>query len=105
MPSEALRDLGYTVLHAEGATKALQILAERPDIDLLFSDIVMPEMSGRKLAEEAHKQRPSLKVLYTMGFSRNGVIHNGVLDSDVKFLPRPFTLDDLARKLASVLGD
>ena len=105
MTAEALRDLGYSVVHADGPAKALQVLAERPDVDILFTDVVMPEMSGRKLAEEALRQRPGLKVLYTTGFSRNGVIHNGVLDHDVHFLPKPFGIDELARKLAEVLQD
>jgi signal transduction histidine kinase len=100
---EALRDLGYTVLHAEGPAAALKIIEAHPEIALLFTDVVMPEMSGRKLAEEALKQRPDLKVVYTTGFSRNGVIHNGLLDHDVIFLPKPFTVEELARKVAAAL--
>ena len=65
----------------------------------------MPDMSGRTLAEEALKQRPNLKVIYTTGFSRNGVIHGGVLDHDVNFLPKPFTVEELARKVAAVLRE
>ena len=63
----------------------------------------MPDMSGRKLVEEALKQRPNLKVVYTTGFSRNGVIHGGLLDYDVIFLPKPFTVEELARKVAAAL--
>ncbi len=100
---EALRDLGYTVLHAEGPTAALKIIEAHPEIALLFTDVVMPDMSGRKLAEEALKQRPDLKVVYTTGFSRNGVIHNGLLDHDVIFLPKPFTVEELARKVAAAV--
>jgi CheY-like chemotaxis protein len=100
---EALRDLGYGALDADGPATALRIIAERPDIALLFTDVVMPDMSGRKLAEEALKQRPNLKVVYTTGFSRNAVIHHGVLDRDVNFLSKPFTLEQLARKLAAAL--
>ncbi len=103
---EAFSDLGYGVLQADGPKMALQVIAERPDIGLLFTDVVMPDMSGRQLAEEALRQRPDLKVIYTTGFSRNAVIHNGVLDSDVNFLSKPFTLDQLARKVHAVLkGD
>ena len=65
----------------------------------------MPDMTGRKLAEEALKLRPDLNVIYTTGFSRNGVIHGGVLDHDVNFLPKPFTVEELARKAAAVLRD
>ena len=69
----------------------------------MFTDVVMPGMSGRQLAEEAQRRRPELKVIYTTGFSRNAVIHNGVLDADVDFLSKPFTLDQLARKVHTVL--
>jgi len=102
---EALRDLGYTVLHADGAAMALNIIAEHPDIALLFTDVIMPDMSGRKLAEEALKQRPNLKIIYTTGFSRNSIIHSGVLDHDVNFLPKPFTVEELARKVGAVLRE
>jgi signal transduction histidine kinase/ActR/RegA family two-component response regulator len=102
---EAFQDLGYSVLHANGAATALGIIAEHPDIALLFTDVVMPDMSGRTLAEEALKRRPNLKVIYTTGFSRNGVIHGGVLDHDVNFLPKPFTVEELARKVAAALRE
>jgi DNA-binding NtrC family response regulator len=103
---EAFRDLGYGVLQADGPAMALRVIAERPDIALLFTDVVMPDMSGRQLAEQALKLRPNLKVIYTTGFSRNAVIHNGVLDRDVNFLSKPFTVEQLARKVAAVLrGD
>ena len=100
---EAFRDLGYGVLQADGPAMALRLIAERSDIALLFTDVVMPGMSGRQLAEEALRQRPDLKVIYTTGFSRNAVIHNGVLDSGVNFLSKPFTLEQLARKVHAVL--
>jgi signal transduction histidine kinase len=103
LAAEAFRDLGYGVLQADGPAMALRVLAERPEIALLFTDVVMPDMSGRQLAAEALKMRPDLKVIYTTGFSRNAVIHNGVLDRDVNFLSKPFTLEQLARKAAEVL--
>ncbi|ACK52115.1 multi-sensor hybrid histidine kinase [Methylocella silvestris BL2] len=104
LTAEAFRDLGYSVLQADGPKMALQIIAERADIDLLFTDVVMPDMNGRQLAEAALKARPGLKVVYTTGFSRNAVIHNGVLDRDVNFLAKPFTLEQLARKVAAALS-
>ncbi|WP_244480009.1 ATP-binding protein [Methylobacterium sp. Leaf94] len=100
---EALRELGYSVRHAESATAALRVLDAQPDIALLFTDIVMPDMNGRRLAEEAVRRRPELKVLYTTGFTRNAVVHNGVLDPGTHFLPKPFTLQQLASKVRSVL--
>ena len=100
----ALTELGYTVLAADGADAALRCLDETPDIRLLFTDIVMPEVNGRKLAEEAVQRHPALKVLYTTGFTRNAVVHSGVLDQDVNLLQKPFTLEALATKVREVLG-
>ena len=102
--TEALRELGYTVFPAVSAKEALQILESRPEIGLLFTDIVMPEMNGRRLAEAALTSRPNLKVLYTTGYTRNAVLHNGVLDPDVNFIAKPFTLDQLSRKIREVLS-
>ena len=74
-----------------------------PNVALLFTDIVMPVMNGRKLAEEALVRRPDLKVLFTTGFTKNAVVHNGVLDPGVNFLAKPFTIDQLAAKIREVL--
>lgn len=101
--TDALRELGYTVIHVGSGQEALQALAENPDIALLFTDIVMPVMNGRKLAEEAVARMPQLKVIFTTGFTRNAVVHNGVLDHDVHFLAKPFTIEQLAAKLRDVL--
>lgn len=102
---EAFRELGYQVIVAEDGKKALALLDANPGVSLLFTDVVMPEMSGRELAKEALSRRPDLKVVYTTGFSRNAVIHNGILDPDVNFLPKPFTVENLARKVRSVLDE
>ena len=102
--TEALRELGYTVFHAASARQALQILESRPEIGLLFTDIVMPDMKGRRLAEAALKFRPDLKVLYTTGYTRNAILHNGVLDPGVKFIAKPFTVDQLGQKVREVLS-
>ena len=97
--TESLRELGYTVLHADSAAAALRTLDAREDISLLFTDIVMPEMNGRKLADEATRRRPGLKVLYTTGYTRNAIIHNGIVDPDVQLISKPFTLEQLSRKV------
>ncbi len=102
---EALRELGYTVIHADSAVAALRELDRHPAVTLLFTDIVMPDVNGRALADEAVKRRPGLKVLFTTGFTRNAVVHNGVLDAGVNFLPKPFTLQQLAEKVRSVLDE
>ena len=99
-----LRELGYNVLHAAGPAIALRILDENPQIGLLFTDVVMPEMSGRQLPDKALTLRPDLKVLFTTGYTRNTIVHNGVLDADVNFIPKPCTIDQLGRKVREVLG-
>ena len=102
--TEALSELGYTVLAAEGGPAALRILDGHPEIDLLFTDVVMPDMNGRKLADEARARRPDLKVLFTTGYTRNAVVHNGVLDREVALIGKPFTVEALAEKVRKVLG-
>jgi CheY-like chemotaxis protein len=103
LSTEALVELGYTVLDSENAVTALSILDSRPDIKLLFTDVVMPDMNGRKLADEALRRRPDLKVLFTTGYTPNAVVHGGVLDAEVNFLSKPFTLDQLATKVRTAL--
>ena len=78
--TDALRDLGYRVLEADGAKAALEIIDAEPDIAILFTDVVMPDMNGRRLAEAALERRPALKVLFTTGYTRNAIVHNGMLD-------------------------
>jgi signal transduction histidine kinase len=100
---DSLRELGYTVLESETAAGALTIVGDTPGIKLLFTDVVMPEMNGKKLAEEALKKRPDLKVLFTTGYTRNAVVHGGFLDPDVNFISKPFTVQQLASKVRAVL--
>ena len=100
--TDALRDLGYRVLEADNGKAALRILDADPEISILFTDVVMPEMNGRRLAEAALERRPALKVLFTTGYTRNAIVHNGMLDADVNLLSKPFSLDDLARKVAEL---
>ncbi|MCR6627652.1 MAG: ATP-binding protein [Pseudoxanthomonas sp.] len=100
---EALRELGYHVLEADGAAAALKILESEPGISLLFTDVVMPVTNGRKLADEACRRWPHLKVLFTTGYSRNAVVHNGVLDPGVHLIVKPFTVQELATRVRDVL--
>jgi PAS domain S-box-containing protein len=104
LTADSLRELGYEVIEANGAAAALRLLDANPRVALLFTDIVMPDMNGRKLADEAVKRRPGLRVIYTTGFTRNAVVHNGVLDPGVNFLPKPFTLQQLSEKVREVLA-
>ena len=101
--SSALRELGYTVIEARHAREALAHLQNGARFDLLLTDIVMPDMNGRKLADEALRQRQGLKVLFMTGFTKNAVVHNGVLDPGVNFLAKPFTVEELSRKVREAL--
>jgi signal transduction histidine kinase/CheY-like chemotaxis protein len=103
LTSETLHELGYTVFDSENAANALAILDREPDIRLLFTDVVMPDTNGKKLADEALRRRPGLKVLFTTGYTANAVVHGGVLDAGVNLISKPFTLDQLAAKVRAVL--
>jgi CheY-like chemotaxis protein len=99
-----LKELGYSVLAASSAPEALAILKRNPDVVLLMTDIVMPGMSGLKLAEEALSLKPDLKVLYATGYARNAMVHNGTLDDGVDLIMKPYSVEALAEKVAKVLG-
>ncbi|HEX8445318.1 MAG TPA: CHASE3 domain-containing protein [Sphingomonas sp.] len=103
MSVDALEALGYTVLQATDGAHALEMLEHRPRIDLLFTDIIMPGMTGRQLADLASARFPEVKILFTTGYTRNAVVHNGVLDPGVAFLSKPFSLHQLAVKVRQVL--
>jgi signal transduction histidine kinase/ActR/RegA family two-component response regulator len=100
----AAREMGYRVFEAADAKAALAILDSDVPIDLLFTDVVLPGgMNGRQLADAAAKSRPDLKVLFTTGYTRNAIVHNGQLDPGIQLLGKPFTYSDLAAKLRAVL--
>ncbi len=103
MSCEVLRELGYAVHAASSGEAALRTFDELGRVDVLFTDVVMGGMTGRQLADALREKAPGLKVLYTTGYTRNAVVHNGVLDAGVAFLPKPFTVEDLAVKLRAVL--
>jgi PAS domain S-box-containing protein len=99
-----LEDLGYTVLAAERADAALRLAEEHgAGIDLLISDVVMPGMSGRALAERLTERRPGLRCLFISGYTADVIANRGVLDDGVDFLAKPFTRDELARKVRAIL--
>ncbi|MEA2753937.1 MAG: hypothetical protein QOJ54_226 [Aliidongia sp.] len=101
--AEALEELGYAVVAAAGPEDALRTLAGGQPVSLLFTDVVMPEMSGRELADRAHRMIPGLKVLYTTSYTRDAIVHNGVLDPGTNLLTKPFTIDELAMKIRWIL--
>lgn len=101
---EMLAGLGYQVLVASNGEEAVQVAARhRGPIHLLVTDVVMPGMSGRALAERLARERLGLKVLYVSGYTDNAIIHHGVLDLGIAFLQKPFTQDSLAQKVREVL--
>jgi CheY-like chemotaxis protein len=101
---ESLCDLGYRTLDAGNGRTALQLLRDNPDIQLLFTDVVLPDgMNGQQLAEEARRQRPDLKVLMTTGYARNAILHHGKVDPGVQLITKPFSFAALAAKVRSVL--
>jgi signal transduction histidine kinase len=102
--SQALAELGYRVLEAADAHSALQALGKEATIDLLFTDVGLPNgVNGRQLADEARRRRPALKVLFTTAYARNAIIHQGRLDPGVDLVTKPFTQPDLARRVRRLL--
>jgi CheY-like chemotaxis protein len=101
MSVEALRELGYDVVQADGPHEALRLLEVQPAIDLIFTDIVMPDMDGRELADAARAMRPGIKVVYTTGYARGSATADGLPES--AYLPKPFTLAALATKVRDAL--
>jgi PAS domain S-box-containing protein len=100
----ALRDLNYRVIGAQDAVAALGILEEGSmRVDLLLTDVVMPGMNGRELANKARQMRPMLKVLFMSGYSRNAVVHQGKVDADVHLIQKPVSLSVLGERIRDML--
>jgi signal transduction histidine kinase/CheY-like chemotaxis protein len=101
---ESLRDLGYRVIEAHDGPSALRLLERQLHVDLLFSDVVLPGgLTGAQVSTQARVLRPGLKVLFTTGYARNAIVHQGRLDKGVHLITKPFTLHDLAAKVRDVL--
>jgi CheY-like chemotaxis protein len=103
--ADVLRALGYLVLEAESSEKALRICGLEPGpIHLLLTDVVMPNVNGRELADRLEDLRPGIKVLFMSGYTDNALAAKGVLDEGVHFIEKPFGAEALARKIRGVLG-
>jgi CheY-like chemotaxis protein len=99
-----LESLGYHVIEAANGKAAQEILRVGVPIDLLFTDVVMPGgITGRRLAEEATRERPGLRTLFTSGYTENSIVHHGRLDPGVNLLSKPYKKRDLAQKIREVL--
>jgi PAS domain S-box-containing protein len=95
---------GYTLLVAATGRDGVQVATQHAGpIDLLVTDVVMPEMGGRELAQRLTALQPGLKVLYLSGYTDDAIVHRGVLETGIAFLQKPFTADVLARKIREVL--
>jgi signal transduction histidine kinase len=103
---DILRDLGYSVLEAGDGPSALAVLQREASVALLFTDVGLPNgMTGRQLADAARQMRPDLKVLFTTGYARNAIVHDGRLDPGVELIGKPFSAVDLGFRIRAVLGD
>jgi signal transduction histidine kinase/ActR/RegA family two-component response regulator len=99
-----LEEMGYKVVEASSAVEAMKMVEAGTPFDLLFTDVVLPDgISGRQLSDKIQKLRPGMPVLYTTGYTRNAIVHHGRLDPDVYLLNKPYTQQDLARKLNELL--
>lgn len=104
MSKTMLERLGYTVVAAGTPSEAIRLVREHQGrIDLLMTDVVMPEMNGRDLAGSIMSIYPDVKRLFMSGYTANVIAHHGVLDQGVHFLQKPFSRKDLGRKLREVL--
>ena len=102
--ADTLRELGYRVVEAADGQEALRFLEEGEQVDLLFSDVVLPGgLTGAIVADRARKLRPSLKVLFTTGYARNAIVHHGRLDPGVELLSKPFSYTELAARIRELL--
>lgn len=100
-----LRRAGHRVLSAASPSLALECSKQFPDaIDLLITDVIMPEMNGQQLARQLNQSRPTMRVLFVSGYTENTIVHDGVLDPGVAYLPKPFTPDQLMRSVRQAMS-
>jgi PAS domain S-box-containing protein len=100
---ESLTELGFSVLEANDGPSALRVLEAHPEVTLLFTDVGLPGMDGKQLVEQTTRRWPRLKILYTSGYARNAIVHQGRLDPGVELLAKPFTREQLALRVRAML--
>jgi PAS domain S-box-containing protein len=101
--SETLRELNYRVGATESAEAALEYIGNNDPVDAIITDVIMPGMNGRQLANAAGTVAPQAKVIFMTGYSRNAIVHHGRLDPGVILLQKPFTREELSSRLHSLL--
>ncbi len=102
---EKLTSFGYRVIEAANGPEAIELLADTPDIDLLFTDVVMPGgMNGREVAQEARSIRPNLKVLFTSGYAEDALVQAGKIEANSALVVKPYRMNDLTRKIHALVG-
>src|ERR1700735_145290 len=101
--ADVLEELGYNVVLASDARPAIPILQSDRRIDLMVSDVMLPHINGRKLAEIARASRPDLKVLFVTGYAENATFRGDFLDAGMDMLTKPFALDSLGAKVRTML--
>jgi two-component system cell cycle sensor histidine kinase/response regulator CckA len=106
LASETLRILGYKVIEAGNGNDAIAIFKqEEQHIDILITDVVMPQMGGKELANRLKEIAPELKIIFTSGYAEDHILHGGVLEKDVHFLQKPYSLEVLSKKVRCVLKE
>jgi len=104
LTSELLEESGYVVLEANGGEQAAELFkAHKGRIDLLITDVVMPKISGKEVAERLKKVHPETKVLFMSGYTDEAIVHHGIVDSHIAFIQKPFSENALTRKVRDVL--
>ena len=102
---DTLEPLGYKILEASDGKEALEIFRRNePQIDMLLTDVIMPKMTGKKLAEILLVEKPGFKVLYMSGYTDNVIVHQGILDEDIEFINKPLVPSLLTKKIREVLA-
>jgi CheY-like chemotaxis protein len=100
---EVLRELGYRALEAADGTAGLKVLQSRKRIDLLVTDVGLPGVNGRQLADQARVTRPDLKVLFITGYAENATLPNGFLDPGMEMITKPFAIEALATRIRNMI--
>jgi len=101
---DTLEELGYNVLEAINGKKALELIeGNNLKIDLLISDLIMPEMNGKELAAEIKSLIPENKILFTSGYTDSHIVHSGTLEKGINFLQKPFSIQMLSEKVRTLL--